>query len=801
MSIYPILTDSSYKTVPALSILHTLTPTQLKQIDFSISNKHGEIKFLSKVDLSNINLDETIKISKSFAEVYPGPSPAIGAGLNVPAIITLNHLSQDPKPIKLQCKSMSCDFLSHNPESGQTSFKVSHFTRYAFQVESSSSSSEEEDPQEDKPKKFDSPQEGGADLHLNLEESSNLSKFPIEETVSHIDIEKVKERQKEDDPRLNFSKPFKFGVSPQGLIYLPGVQNNLRGFKISFENEQACKGLDVQMSAILNSSSSSLASVTHLENIWYVLAQVYLQDSTFDEVSNESQIWTLFNVLFGSPWVDVNDLSSREVPKKEQVLNQAQVQVLRKKAFLNWVKKWKQGNLGLDTGMNLINKLANGEIGPAAAEAAKNGFAHLAVLISLTSTEYTRTEIASQIEVWTRARIFDTFSKSIAVVYQILSGSLAYIPDNLNWKQKLSLVVQYKAHNFMPLYEAVTEFTADLENDRRQDMNKNLASRFSKGHFDFCYLLMKFFSNAGKFFSADLLNPFTFQNHFSLGTSWLICFSLCTLFEVSEDYRELKTESVEKAFKNLEFLTEAFAEELVNSGKWQLALYVLRYCKNGTRIMNTLINRNICHEDYSVNESHLEEYSKLVYSAKALYDKHLFEFENAFDGFMYTSWIGQASDIVIQDLAPLCIIKYEGKILYKKLYVKILERLKNASIACGLNLMEEDIYIEYVELAFKLDYKEKLESDQEILELLGKIEKVHCLLGKLPRVTYNQRIAISIMQTSLNKWELKTVALRDKVKGMINPELLHHVDYCKGEDVLRFYENVGFRILKSIVRQ
>ena len=800
MSIYPILTDTSYKTVPALSILHTLSPTQLKQIDFSISNKHGEIKFLSKVDLSNINLDRTVKISETFAEVYPDASPAQGTGLNVPAIITLNHLARDSNSLELQCKSMSCELLSHNKESGKTSFKVSHFTRYAFQVESSSE--EEEDSREDKPEKFDSPHDAGADLNLNLDESSNISKFPLEETVPHIGLENIKEsKREEDDPRLNLSRPFKFGISPQGLIYLPGLHNNLRGFRINFDNEQACKGLDVQMSGISNSSGSSLGSITHLENIWYVLAQVYLNDPTYDKVSNESQIWTLFNVLFGSAWVDVNEMSPRELPKKDRVFNEVQIDALRKKAFLNWVKKWKQENTGDNVGMNIVNRLANAEIGPAAMEASSNGFGHLAVLISLTSTEYTRTEIALQIEKWNKARIFDTFDKGIKIVYQILSGNLATIPIHLNWKQQLSLVAQYKVQNFMPLCQAVVNFIQDLQANPKQDVNKLLTSRFSKNHFDFCYLLMKFFSNPGEYFAADLLNPFTFQNHFSLGTSWLICYSLCTLFEVSDDYSKRKNELVERVLENLEFITEAFAEELVNSGKWQLALYVLKYCKNGTKIMNTLINRNICNEGDYVNESHLEEFYIPISSAKALHDKHLFDFDNAFDAFILTDSIGQASDIVIQDLAPLCIIKYEGSVLYKKLYKNILKRLKDAAMSRGMNLMEEDIYIDYVELACKLDSKEKLESDQDIADLLELIERVHFLLRKLPQASYNQKIAISIMQTNLNKWELKIIALRDKVKGMINPQLLHHIDYCKEEDVLRFYENIGFRMLKSMVRE
>lgn len=107
MSKYPTLTNTSYSTLPALSHLHSLPLDSLSSISFSISNQHGSIEFLSKVDLRDLDLDSLINIQKTFIEVYPCKSPPIGTGLNVPARLTLKSLSSNQSSILSQCASMS----------------------------------------------------------------------------------------------------------------------------------------------------------------------------------------------------------------------------------------------------------------------------------------------------------------------------------------------------------------------------------------------------------------------------------------------------------------------------------------------------------------------------------------------------------------------------------------------------------------------------------------------------------------------------------------------------------------------
>lgn len=106
MSAYPILSNTSYSTFPALSYLHSLPLDELSSMSFSIHNEHGSIEFLTKVDLRDLDLDYLVNIQKDFIEVYPEESPPIGTGLNVPARLTLNKTQTCRSSVVSQCNSM-----------------------------------------------------------------------------------------------------------------------------------------------------------------------------------------------------------------------------------------------------------------------------------------------------------------------------------------------------------------------------------------------------------------------------------------------------------------------------------------------------------------------------------------------------------------------------------------------------------------------------------------------------------------------------------------------------------------------
>ncbi|KAG0663162.1 hypothetical protein C6P44_002004 [Monosporozyma unispora] len=151
------LQDTDYWCSPSIESLSKLTKTQLKTIpNFIIGRKgFGNISFNYDVDLSEFtpNLrDELFGKTVSFystktVEVYPDHNnkPVVGAGLNVPATISLEKVypidKKTKKPITdasktdemqvliRKLKSMrDMEFISYNPFGGIWTFKVNHFS-------------------------------------------------------------------------------------------------------------------------------------------------------------------------------------------------------------------------------------------------------------------------------------------------------------------------------------------------------------------------------------------------------------------------------------------------------------------------------------------------------------------------------------------------------------------------------------------------------------------------------------------------------------------------------------------------
>lgn len=86
-----------YKTSPDFIQIHRMSEWELRNIrDFSISNSFGKIEWPGVTDLTEVNLEQCVNITKKQAEVYPesmeseGLKPEVGQKLNKNAIITLH---------------------------------------------------------------------------------------------------------------------------------------------------------------------------------------------------------------------------------------------------------------------------------------------------------------------------------------------------------------------------------------------------------------------------------------------------------------------------------------------------------------------------------------------------------------------------------------------------------------------------------------------------------------------------------------------------------------------------------------
>jgi len=153
----PRVTRPGYSTIPSLDILKKMSADQLKEVvDFTVEREGvGSVKFLGTTDVRGLDIDNIVIFRPKEIIVYPNEErkPPIGEELNKPAIITLYNcwprdkvtgkLLKDPEKLKLfeeklkqmTRKKLGGRFISYNPEKGEWTFRVEHFSRYRLDPE------------------------------------------------------------------------------------------------------------------------------------------------------------------------------------------------------------------------------------------------------------------------------------------------------------------------------------------------------------------------------------------------------------------------------------------------------------------------------------------------------------------------------------------------------------------------------------------------------------------------------------------------------------------------------------------
>jgi nuclear pore complex protein Nup98-Nup96 len=141
----------SYWMSPTIEEIRAMNRVQRQRIpDFTVGRENvGSVSFKIPVDLSNINLDElfdgiVILVPRS-ATVYPvaAKKPPVGKGLNVPAVISLEHSYPRGGPAtsgrrlerhieRLKTAIPDTTFESYDKETGVWTFSVEHFTTYGL---------------------------------------------------------------------------------------------------------------------------------------------------------------------------------------------------------------------------------------------------------------------------------------------------------------------------------------------------------------------------------------------------------------------------------------------------------------------------------------------------------------------------------------------------------------------------------------------------------------------------------------------------------------------------------------------
>ena len=295
-----------------------------------------------------------------------------------------------------------------------------------------------------------------------------------------------------------------------------------------------------------------------------------------------------------------------------------------------------------------------------------------------------------------------------------------------------------------PKYSSVKEIFSDLDQNYRFESRPE--SVYNTKFVDVCYSLLEIFANPSGF-TVNMLNPYSFQGHFSLGTTWLLQFSFFYLFRESSEYEELSRSFIENTFKEVEFISYSLAEELVNSGKWELAVHVLSFCPNSEEMIKNILFRNIFLSQNSKIDENIP--SAWIEEAQALYEKNIFQFESSFDRYLECAEYCKAFQLFMSEIGPDHIIRYTGTELYEKLYLKVLKTLEINSHQIVGWVLSGEVYIEYVNLAQMFERFKKPNSFDEVFSLLQRIECLFLPIQGLPKAVVKQKAAVGIMESSL----------------------------------------------------
>jgi hypothetical protein len=136
----PKLTRLGYSMKPSLPDLSLMTAAQLRKVqDFTVQNDHGCIVFEGETDVRGLDIDQTVQILASAVVVYPDDcdieKPAIGSGLNKPALIRLfncrpkkeGQQQQFEAKLKKYCSSNVFELIQYDAATGLWEFRVQHF--------------------------------------------------------------------------------------------------------------------------------------------------------------------------------------------------------------------------------------------------------------------------------------------------------------------------------------------------------------------------------------------------------------------------------------------------------------------------------------------------------------------------------------------------------------------------------------------------------------------------------------------------------------------------------------------------
>ena len=155
----------------------------------------------------------------------------------------------------------------------------------------------------------------------------------------------------------------------------------------------------------------------------------------------------------------------------------------------------------------------------------------------------------------------------------------------------------------------------------------------------------------------------------------------------------------------------------------------------------------------------------------------------------------------MSEIAPDFIIKYSGRELYGRLYKNVLRKLEIHKHQITSWVLGGEIYIEYLDLVNAFEDFKKPNQLEEIYYQLERVEKMFNPILGLSKATLKQKVAVGIMQSTLNAWRLQLCEVKEEYNILSGYEKLECISMCQNEDLLRFSETLIYKFLKQISQQ
>ena len=766
----------AYETSPSLASLQSKSEASLSCLSsFTVTSADGRIHFPGPIDLRGFSLKD-ITIAPDYIQVYgPGHTPNPGTRLNRPAVITLFHspavMKLTKEEARLRVQYFGGQLRTVDVSKGRVEFQVQHFTRYGLDDDSEGEEMQqapmtEELVDENESDRFSfspQPHQGKRAKEEEPESPFSEDNEPMIEAPAHV-------------PAIPHCFPeLKVAFSPSGRMLVAG------SFLIQLpqSNQAALQLLDLH----LHCTSASLRpgdlpvvqrhTYSQLVKMWTgFVARLFNTSDTVPDYQYLVQLWSLANVLFGDPAVNISDFVNnagymQDIIRRHEAEdfainnNDEVVQLKRRQALYYWLKLFAKATSSPASSnyRKILELMAAASPTEAVALSIETGNYCLASLLSQTSRHCFSKLIESQLRHWAHTKVEQFMHPDLKTIYEVMAASFDSV-RGLDWKRLFTLVFIYGSAHNAPITESYKRFFSDSVLKRQTETKSDFRADVK----DACYQLLQLLEEPQLFSSQleGLLNPYSHGRFLEFGHSWLLSQALSDIYALELFPTKPAAHDPIEVPLNAD-VTGRFLRELLDSGRWEWAAYVMLVAGFSATQFSTILSRYVdlirCSDKSKVDTLHKLEFcrerlnipTRLLAECSALNAEYNQAYEEAFRYYLQADDPESAYELLIREVGPACIIRYlEARRLHKELIGAIAELEGLGRVLPTLRLSVQ-AYRDYCQLLLDAEFLKQSGSDrpQRIQEFLPRIYEVSAAIKKLPTETQLQAAAKSEMAERL----------------------------------------------------